>query len=214
MYTAPAYYEDGGDSDIWSSLGIPDHMPLVYVGRLSPEKYSLDLIDCFARIARNCPERHLVVIGGGPQHEEVMKRADEKGVANRVHVLSGLSALQIRSALRQSGAVLVTHGGYSLLEACLAGAAVVAYDFEWHPEIIIHGETGLLAPYRNWQAMADGAVELLSNRPKAAALGTSARELARKTYQRSLNIARQREHYAELLSDREARDYHGSPGLP
>jgi glycosyltransferase involved in cell wall biosynthesis len=204
VYTAPEYYEDGGDSDIWSTLGISDCTPLVYVGRLAPEKYSLDLIDCFVRIARDCPERHLVVIGGGPQHEEVMKRADGAGVAERVHILSGLSAPQIRSALRRSGAVLVTHGGYALLEACLAGAAVVAYDFEWHPEIIIHGETGLLAPYRNWQAMADGALELLSNRSKAATLGGKARAMARKSYHRSLNIARQREHYAELLSDCQA----------
>ena len=57
-----------------------DHRPtLLFVGRLAPEKNVMQLIDAFPIIAGSIPNVHLVIVGSGPQEEEVRRRAAKFG---------------------------------------------------------------------------------------------------------------------------------------
>jgi len=50
---------------------------------------------------------------------------------------------------------------------------VVAYDFEWHPELITDGVTGRLVPFRDGEAMAAATLEMLDDPEGTAALGAA-----------------------------------------
>jgi len=199
-YADEAFYSASSDPDIWRRLGVEDPAPLVYVGRLSPEKYSLDLIRCFGRVREEFPERELVVVGGaGPLREEVIGEAERLGIAEGLRLVGNLGTEDVFAAMSRAGVVLAPHAGYSLLETALAGAPIVAYDFEWHPEIITHQETGLLVPYRDWKAMADATVGLLREPARAAALGRAARERCMRENLREHTIAALAESYRLVL---------------
>lgn len=205
MYADPAYYDTAADPDILDRVGVPDPEPLVYVGRLSPEKYADDLVECFLGIRERRPGSHLIVVGGsGTLREWAVERVRAAGAGGGFHLVEGLDAAEIFSVLSAAGTVLVTHGGYSLLEACLAGAPVVAYDYEWHPELVTDGETGRLVPYRDVDAMTEAAVGLLENPERARALGDRARTVARATFAREHTVRKGREAF-EWLLERERR---------
>ena len=95
--------------------------------------------------------------------------------------------------------VLAPHAGYALLEGALAGAPIVASDFEWHPEIVDHGVTGLLVPYRDWKAMADATVSLLRDPAWAEGLGAAARERCLRENRREHTLAAVAESYRLVL---------------
>jgi glycosyltransferase involved in cell wall biosynthesis len=60
---------------------------VAFVGRLQPGKGAHYLIDAFARIADSYPERELVLVGDGPQREELEALAREREVRDRVEFL-------------------------------------------------------------------------------------------------------------------------------
>jgi glycosyltransferase involved in cell wall biosynthesis len=68
--------------------------------------------------------------------------------------------------------------GRALTEAMHMGLPVVATPVNGVVELVSHGETGLLAPPENPQALADAIDRLASNSELATRLGANARERA------------------------------------
>ena len=50
--------------------------------------------------------------------------------------------------------------GRSLLEASLSGCPAVAYDVDWHSEIVKDGKSGFLIPNLDYKAMGESLVIL------------------------------------------------------
>ena len=69
-------------------------------------------------------------------------------------------------ALHSSLAV-VPYGGSSLVEAVMLNVPVVAFDIEWHNELIRDGETGYLADFPNINHLACQMFQSLSNPQKS-----------------------------------------------
>ncbi|MGH7587798.1 MAG: glycosyltransferase, partial [Gemmatimonadota bacterium] len=67
--------------------------------------------------------------------------------------------------------------GLVALEAALAARPVVASRVEGIPEVVLDGETGLLVPPGDPDALAEAIGGLLEDPERSAALGARAREL-------------------------------------
>ena len=67
--------------------------------------------------------------------------------------------------------------GYTVLEAMRQGCPIVASDIGGNPELIVDGETGLLARNEDPVSIADQLARLLDQPNAAAAFGASARRL-------------------------------------
>lgn len=169
-----------GNTDDTLSLvpfSLKEHPVLFYLGRMSWDKYCLDLIDCLEQVVKIHPEVKLVVLGDGELRKEFESKAREKGVWENIYLPGIQTVAQIIAWVRASKAMLATHAGFSLIEMGALGIPVVAYDYEWHPEMIKDGETGLLIPFRNTEAMARAVVEILENPSQAEKMAKRLQQL-------------------------------------
>jgi glycosyltransferase involved in cell wall biosynthesis len=90
--------------------------------------------------------------------------------------------------------------GLVYVEAALAGKPVIACQAGGAPEIIIHGETGLLVPPpENIAALTAAILAVLDNRDKAVTMGARGRELALSRFGWPKYLARLNDLYDRIL---------------
>lgn len=177
------------------------HGPLLlYCGRLSPEKYPDDLVRCLPFVRDKFPKSTLVIVGDGPMREGLEELAGSLGVRSALIFLGFQSNLDVRDLMYSADVILSPLTGSALVEAALSTTPTVAYDIEWHRELIRNGETGLLVTYRDVRAFAEAAVKVLSNPERAAELGRAARELAIRQHSRAAIAEQERDYMSEILA--------------
>lgn len=156
----------------WAEGPPPPEGPFVLaVGRLVEQKG----VDVAIRALAQVPGVRLAVLGEGPERARLEALARELGVADRV-LLPGRVG-DVAAWLR--AAALVLHPvrwegfGLAVLEAMLAGRAVVASAVSAVPELVVEGETGLLVPPDDPGALAAATSALLADPERAARLGAA-----------------------------------------
>jgi glycosyltransferase involved in cell wall biosynthesis len=142
--------------------------PILYFGRLSPEKGVRDLLCAM----KDLPQVRLQVAGDGPQRPELETLAHEldlKNVEFLGHV-GGKALDQLISSARFT--VLPSRAyetlGKTILESYAWGRPVVASDLGSRRELVDQGETGLLFPTGNVDQLKT-AISFLFERPELAA---------------------------------------------
>jgi glycosyltransferase involved in cell wall biosynthesis len=123
----------------------------------------------------------LLVAGDGEARAEVAS-ALEAAVPGRCTFVGALpvdevGALYAASDLCIWPAVNEAYG-MAMLEAQAAGLPVISCALRGVPDVVAHGQTGLLAPEGDVEALARFARELLTDAPRRASLGRAARERA------------------------------------
>jgi glycosyltransferase involved in cell wall biosynthesis len=149
---------------------------LTYVGRLDPDKFSLDLVDCLSLVQRRFPDVRLVCAGTGALCDDMRRRATHLGVLDNLCLPGSLPLEELPSLLASSDAVVAPHMGYTLIEAGLTGVPIVTFDYDFHAEIIADGETGYLAPLRDVKVLAERVCQVLEDAVTARAVGARLRE--------------------------------------
>ncbi|HRR21740.1 MAG TPA: glycosyltransferase [Desulfomonilia bacterium] len=148
-------------------LGIPENRVVVGTGaRLVYEKGLVHLLDAAGLIKKKRDDFVLVIVGDGPLMGDLQKRAHDSGLNDRV-VFTG-ARTDFHEIIRLFDIFVlpsVSEGlPLSLLEAMAAARAIVASQVGGIPEVITHGQTGLLVPPGSPAHLA-GAVELLMDDP-------------------------------------------------
>lgn len=174
---------------------------LFYAGGLRPCKNVMDLVPCLAQVRATGEDAILLVAGDGPLRGEMERRAAEMGVGQQIRFLGHRSAQELVDLMHGADVLLAPHAGYALIEMALSGTPVVAYDYEWHPELVRDGETGLLANYLDPAAMAGQAVRLLRDGELAARLGAAARRFALQNHDWPGALQDERRMYEQVLPE-------------
>jgi glycogen synthase len=177
VHTIPSGFDPflfaGGSPDAFPGLGRPR---IGYVGRLAPQKRADRLVEAFRRMREPAS---LVVVGDGPDREEVqtlaagLPRTHVTGFVEHTAVpavLAALDVLVLPSAYEEMGSVLT--------EALASGLPVVASDVGGIPEVVRHGETGLLVPPGDVDALAAALDRLAADPGLRARLSAGARARA------------------------------------
>lgn len=151
---------------------------LMTVSRLEKMKQPEENLHVLRELLEAGQDVTFLFVGDGSMRQELESRASRLGVLQHVRFAGNRSQEVIANLLPQARLVLSPHMGRGLTEACLAGAPIVAYDYDWQGEIIHNGETGELVPNGNWKRMAERALWLLENPDEAARRGKAARRLA------------------------------------
>ena len=185
-----------------AAAGIPVDAPLALaVGRLIAQKDHATLLRAFARVLPQLPAARLAILGGGPLETETRRLAAELGVADAV-VMPGRT--DIRDWLERADVFVHTSRwegfGIVLLEAMLAGLPVVATRVSAVPEVVVDGETGILVDAGDVSGVAQALGGLLTDRPRASALGEAGRRRAREEFSVARMAERTQALYDEVLS--------------
>jgi len=168
------------DPEVASIDGLPAGARVVgSVGRLHPIKGHLDLVRAWPSVTRAIPGVHLAIVGdaSADQRRGVEALARELGCADTVHLLGLRTDVPALLPLMELVAVPSHAEGFSnaVIEAGAAARPVVATRVGGNVEAVVDGETGLLVPPKDPEAMARGLVALLSDPPRARRMGESAR---------------------------------------
>lgn len=136
--------------------------PVVMVGRLSPEKDAANLLRAVAHVVRVEPDFRLKIAGDGPCADDVRQLAADLGVAAQVEFLG--TVRDVPGLLREASLFVLpslTEGvSLTLLEAMAQALPVVATRVGGTPEVVADGETGLLVPAANPEALGEAILRL------------------------------------------------------
>ena len=177
---------------------------LIHVSNFRPVKRVGDVIAIFDRVQREVPSR-LLLVGDGPERAEAAAQADRLGLEDRVIFLGKQDT--VAELLTCSDLFLLPSAsesfGLAALEAMASGTPVIATDVGGLPEVIDHGETGLLAPVGDVKTMAAGAIELLRDEARWLQTSRAAQAAARERFS-AARVVPQYERYYENVIERRA----------
>lgn len=157
-----------------AELGLAKDAPLVgAVGRLTAQKGFRYLLEAFAVVRRSLPQAHLVIAGDG----ELRSILEAQGDKDAVHFLGWRSDVPSVMADIDVLAVPSLWEGFGLvaLEAMALSKPVVASRVSALPELVTDGETGLLVPPADPEALAEALGALLSDKARAQTMGERGR---------------------------------------
>lgn len=169
------------------------------ISRLSRQKYILDLPRIAAALADMGVDFRIEVAGDGEARRELEKMIKDLSLSEKIDLLGYQDRQGVADLLGRSSACLVLCGGASLLEAAAMSKPPVAYDWEWHNEIVETGKTGMVVPEGDTLAAAEALKYLLQNPELAADMGRQVRERVTEMYQRDHLLETRRAAYAELI---------------
>ena len=131
------------------------------VGRLSEEKGHRYLIQAMPAVLRECPKARLVLVGYGALEGELRGRASSLGLDGSVTFTGEKdSAEMLPSFDLFVQPSLYESQGLALLEAMAAGVPAIATDVGGVGDVVRDGETGLLVPSADPEALARAIVRL------------------------------------------------------
>ena len=171
---------DAASGGARADLGLAaDARVVLSFGALSWEKDPLGALDVTADILRNDPRACHVFAGDGPLLAALEARIIYLGLAGRV-VVTG-SRDDVGGLLAASDVVLFAsrRDGMegmpaTIIEAGLAGRPVVAVDVAGVGEVVADGETGILVPHGQPEALRSAVATLLADAGLARGLGAAA----------------------------------------
>jgi len=178
----------------------------LFVGRLVHYKGLQVLLDALAK----CPSLRLAVVGSGPLRAQLVQKARDLGIEQRVAFVGNVSD-QALQALYSACRFLVLPSileseafGLVQLEAMAAGRPVISTNLRSGvPYVNQHGRTGLLVPPGDAAALAAAMLRLCEDDALCARLGRAARLRVAEFGEESV-LDRWVELYAELSAPAEA----------
>ena len=173
-----------------------------FVGRLTADNYAADIAAVIARVAARRNDVAFVLMGEGPGAAPIQKLVDDFPQA--VHLLPFQPRQRVAALRFKSTASLCLMAGFSLIEACAAGSPPIAYDVEWHRELVRDRDTGMLVREHDLDGV-ERAIDWLLDHPAAAtAMGARARDLAFARHDLAATSQLKRDCYSTLLNRRTA----------
>ncbi len=170
---------------------------LVGVFRLAPEKRPLTFLNVVKRVLVNVPNLRVLIVGIGPMQQQVESWIRQSKFTHKIQLLGQRN--DIGRILTASDMLLLTSYREGLpncvIEAMLHGLPVVATAGGGTVEVVVDGETGILCPVDDIEALSTACTTILKDPLFADQLGTAGRVRAEQEYAAHKMIKRTQELY-------------------
>lgn len=160
---------------------------ILCLGRVVEDK-GFDLaLEAFTSVKERFPDANLVIAGDGPARSGLENRAAELSISKSVNFIGWVNPENVPELINSATIVVVPSRwreafGLVALEAALMSRPVVATRVGGLPEVVLHGQTGLLVEKEDHNALAEAISYLLDNPEGAVKMGNTARLRARKVF--------------------------------
>jgi glycosyltransferase involved in cell wall biosynthesis len=182
----PARFEVQAEKreDARRRLGADGRPIVVFVGTLKPWHHPGILVRALGVLRERNVAPRLLLVGDGPEREGLEALAREEGLSPMLTFTGSVDHDEVPAYLAAADVAVATYhpdsGRYfsplKLFEYLAAGLPVVAAELGDIPHCVRRGETGLLYPPGDAQALADAVATLIADRERAVAHGRNGRE--------------------------------------
>jgi N-acetyl-alpha-D-glucosaminyl L-malate synthase BshA len=178
----------------------PNERLLAHLSNFRPVKRIQDVVEVFARVAREVPSR-LMLIGDGPDRSVAEYLAREHHIQDRIHFLGKqdnvnellpLADLMVMPSEMESF-------GLAALEAMACGVPTIATNVGGVPELIEDGRNGLLFGVGDVDSMAAAAISLLRDEGRLRRMSEAGRKTAQDHFCSSRVIPLYEEYYDRVV---------------
>lgn len=183
-------FSAGDSAPIRAEFQIPAHSPLVgIIARFDRVKDLSGFLRAAAIVARAFPQVRFLLVG-----DQVFWSDTDGSTVRQVMAELGLSQQVILTGYRHDvpqilasldvlvSSSLIETFGLTLIEAMAAGKPVVATASGGPADIVVPGETGLLVPPGDPEALAQAIMALLKDREMAQTMGQAGRRRAERCF--------------------------------
>lgn len=195
-------------------FGLSPSTPVIgMVANLCQMKEHKTIVDALPRIQARFPQIKCLFIGTDYLRGEIQRHVKEQRCEASV-IFAGFQR-DIPECLALLDIFLLPSLWEGLptamLEAMAMKRPVIATPVGGIPEVLTHGETGLLIPTQHPNALADAVISLLKSPERAAALAEAGCHLIRTRYSIQTMVAHTEQLYERLILAKRAKNHCSSP---
>lgn len=174
----------------------------LFAGRLTREKGVHYLLHAMAKL----PDINLRIAGTGSQQEELKELAKELNLKN-VEFIGFKSGKDLEDEYTNCIASILPcnwfeNFGVALLESFISGKPIIASNIGGIPEIIDHGQNGLLVEPGNIDQIAESIKKINDDKQLAVTMGQHARQKAERLYTAEVHYSKLLDAYKKILGDK------------
>jgi len=191
-----------GPSALESQL--PPRPRVIFLGRLHPQKNLVVLLQAWQRVRERVPAAHLLLVGDGPQRQELEELAATLRVQRSVHFLGAQrDPLPYLQAADLFVLPSISEGmSNSLLEAMACGVPCVVSAAGGNVDLVRDGQAGLMADAQRAADVADQLVRMLEDPTLRQRCGRRARQIVCEEYSIRSIVDRYEALYRRLVARR------------
>ena len=172
----------------------------ICVGRLSPEKGHVGLLQAFAKArARGAQHSELVLVGDGPERERIEQTIAELGLGGCVQLRGRLPEAETLHEVAQADVLVLSSFMEGLpvvlMEGMALGLPVIAPRVAGVPELVEENVHGLLFSPGAWDELADRLQRLLCDRELRERLARDGRGKVEREFEITRAVAPLLDHY-------------------
>lgn len=199
------HFCDPAIRDMWQqtsiSLDSSVDIKILVLSRLERLKLVDHVLQALTKLPPNTVTFKLYFVGDGSLRGAMNQFVLDNNLAKNVEFVGDKDQGWIARALHEIDFVISPLTGRALAEVALAGKPVVAYDVDWHNELVKTGETGILVKYLDVDALSEAMFQMMQNRSCFASMGNKIRELALSILDPASNIENEKSIYESLIKN-------------
>lgn len=194
-----------------SSLGIQPESPVVgMVANIRNIKGYPYFLQAASIIHRYNPNAQFLMIGYDMKKSSFtiagLKRyGEEMGISKNLHFLGGREDVADLISIFDVAVLASLSEGFSnvILEYMAAAKPVVATEVGGNPEIVVHGETGLLVPPADASALASAILSILEDKEMALRFSTAGRKRIEERFSLNIMLRNYEDQFEQVINARE-----------
>lgn len=181
----------------------PDTRVVCQVSRLVEYKGHVTLLDAASQVLAQYPNAFFLLVGhdeSGDYESALNAKAQKLGISDRVRITGYTGTIgDVWNVVDiHAHASHLDSAPNAIIEGMSVGKPAVVTDVGGIPDLVGHGETGLVVPTRDAEALAKGICDYLENDSFAKQMGEAARKRYLERYTPEIMTGRHQDLFLEL----------------
>ncbi len=161
-------------------FNIENKKVITFVSRLIKLKYPHHVMEVLKYLKNKDVNFVAFLVGEGDMKDELVKLCKIYNLNNNVNFVGSKNQEWLASLLSITDLFICPLKGRALIEAALGECPTVAYDIDWHSELITNKENGVIVDFKDIENLSKESLNILLNKKLANFYGKNLRKKALK----------------------------------